>query len=152
LKENLSEYNAYDPGTWSKAYFDKNSGGYVVINNQRVEHSNSSKNEKAKFDKELLMTKIFAQNGHKIEMLEEIPRIASPDIRIDGILGELKRVSGHNNIVKDAKKAVRKQRAEIVLFEFDTMTHFIQSELAKLKKLGMNVKYFITGSNKVIDL
>jgi hypothetical protein len=149
-KEALSKYNAYD-SDWEKAYFDRYSGGYVVTDKQRIEHSKVSKNEKAKYDKEIEMSIVFAKNGYKIELLKEIPRISSPDAKINGVFADLKRVSGHNNIVKDAKKAVRKQGAEIVLFEFDAMTHSIKNELDKLKKLGINVKYFIAGTDKVID-
>jgi hypothetical protein len=152
LKAALAKYNAYDANVWTKACFDEKTGGYVVVDKQRIEHSKASKNEKAKLDKEQAMAMVFAKNGYKIEMLKEIPGVSSPDVRFNGMLADLKSLAGHNNIVKRAKKAVKEQGAEVVLFEFGKMTHDIQSELIKLKNLGISTKYFVTGINVVIDL
>ncbi len=135
---------------WENAYFDEHSGGYVVIHKQRIEQSKRSKNEKIKFNKELEMSLVFAKHGHQIELLEEVSRIPSPDVKINGIPADLKRVSSHRNIVREAKNALRKQGAEIVLFEFKTMTGKIHEELNKLKKKGIKVRYFITEDKKVI--
>jgi hypothetical protein len=152
LKEAITQYNSYDSKDWEKSYFDKFSGGYIVANKQRIEHSNTSKNEKAKFEKEISMSKIFAKTGYKIEMLEEMPRIPSPDIKIDGLLADLKSVSSHNNIVKDAKKAVRKQGAEIVLFEFEKETKEIYIEIKKLLRMGIHGMYYFTGRESKIHI
>jgi hypothetical protein len=153
LIEAKLKYEAYSPEDWTKIYFDEKTGGYIVINNGRIEHSKSSKNEKAKFDKEYEMSMVFAQNGYRIEMLKETPRIPSPDVRINGVTGDLKRVSSHNNIVKDAKKAIRKQGAEIVLFEFEKETQEIYSELLQLKKDGIPVYYYFSNEkNKIHEL
>ena len=148
-KAALRKYNSYD-SEWEKAYFDEYNGGFVVVNKQRIIHSNASKNEKAKFDKEFSMSKIFAKNGHAIEMLEEIPRIPSPDARINGILADLKKVSSHNNVVKEAKKAINSQGAKIVLFEFDTETDKIHKEILKLQNIGIQGKYYFTNKPDVI--
>jgi len=43
-------------------------------------------------------------------------------ININGIAAELKRASSHNNILNYAKKAIFKQNAKIVLFEFVEMS------------------------------
>jgi len=146
-----AKYNLYG-GEWRLDYFSCDNGGYLVVNKQRIEHSNLSKNEKAKFDKEYAMSLVFAKNGYKIELLEEIPRIPSPDARINGMLADLKRLSSHNNIVKEAKSAIYKQGAEIVLFEFKEMTPKIHEELSKLKKLGIEIKYFTSTSKVVVTL
>lgn len=78
-------------------------------------------------------------------MLEEVPRVSSPDINIDGIKADLKRLSSHNNIIKEAKEAVRKQGADIVIFQFEKETEQIHLELQNLKKLGFWVIYFFKG-------
>ena len=149
---NWIEFNSYGC-EWEKAYFDKFSGGFIVINKQRIAHSKLSKNEKAKFDKELDMSMVFAKRGYKIELLEEIPRIPSPDVKINGTLADLKRVSGHNNIVKNAKEAINKQGAKVVLFEIGENTKKVQEELDKLKRMGIKIHYyFIDNKNEIRSL
>ena len=147
----LQEYNSYG-SEWKKAYFDKFSGGYVVVDKQRIKHSKISKNEKDKFDKEYTMCVVLAQNGYMIEMLKERPGFSSSDITINGIMAELKKTSSHNNILKYAKKAIDKQGAEMVVFEFDAMTGKIRDELNKMKRMNIKVKYFISENKIVIDL
>jgi len=147
-KTAIQEYNSYGD-EWEKAYFDKDSGGFVVINKQRIIHSNTSKNEKAKFDKEFSMSKVFAKNGYKVEMLEEVPRIPSPDVKINGLLADLKRVSGHNNIVKYATKAINIQGADLILFQFDKMNELVLGAIEALKKKKIAGKYFVTGKEQV---
>jgi hypothetical protein len=96
------------------------------------------------------MAMVFAQNGYRIEMLEEVPRIPSPDVRIDGMLGDLKRMSSHNNIVKEAKSAVRHQGAEVALFAFPKMTEAIQGELYKLTKRGIKWMCYADTNHDII--
>ncbi|MDR1169604.1 MAG: hypothetical protein LBK97_02065 [Prevotellaceae bacterium] len=151
LKASLSQYNSYT-SSWERAYFDEHNGWYLVIDRERIKHSKVSKNEKAKFDKEYAMSMVFAQNGYRIEMLKELPRIPSPDVTINGMKADLKHVSSHNNVVRHAKKAVRKQGAEIVLFEFENNTKKIQEELDKLKIDEIKVYYYFTGNESKIHI
>ena len=113
--------------------------------------SQISKNETAKFEKEFGMTKVLAKNGYKIEMLNENSRESSPDIRIDGLLADLKRTSSHNNIVKYAKKATRNQGADLVLFQFEELTPEIRFEINILINMNIHGKYFVTGSNTLYE-
>ena len=145
LKEALSKYNSYDEKIWRRDYFNKENGGYLTVDRERIEHSKISKNEKAKFYKEHAMSMVFAQNGYTVEMLKERPGFSSSDITIDGIKAELKKTTSHNNILNYAKKATGKQGAEMVLFEFATETAELQKELLKLKNQGMKAFYFFTG-------
>jgi hypothetical protein len=96
------------------------------------------------------MAMVFARNGFRMELLEEIPRIPSPDVTINGLFADLKRVSSHNNIVKDVKKAVQKQGAEIVLFEFEKETKEIYIELLRLKKEEIPVYYYFSNNKNKI--
>ena len=61
IQEAKQKYNSYG-SEWEKAYFDELSGGYLVVDKNRIEHSKLSNNEKVKFDKEYTMCIIFAQN------------------------------------------------------------------------------------------
>ena len=140
---NWIKYNSYGC-EWEKAYFDELSGGYVVVDKQRIAYSKISKNEKDKFDKEYAMCVVFAQNGYKIEMLKERPGFSSSDITINGTMAELKQTSSHNNMLNYAKKAIDKQGAKIVIFEFKNDTKKIQEELDKMKRMNMKVYYYFT--------
>lgn len=130
-----------------------NTGGFLVAHSTRYENSQKNKNEKAKYDKEVAMCRVLAQKGYQIEMLEEVPRISSPDITIDEIKADLKRVSGENNIVKYADKAIQQQEANAIVFQFDTDSERVHLELLKLKRKGYKVYYFFTGrENEVFEL
>ena len=99
------------------------------------------------------MAKVLAQNGHNIEMLEEVSGDSSPDIKIDDIKAELKKLSSANNIEREAKKAIMKQDAEIVVFQFDVETKAIHLKLLKLKRKGYKCIYFFTGrENEIFEL
>ena len=99
------------------------------------------------------MCRVLAQKGYQIEMLEEVPRISSPDITIDEIKADLKKVSGENNIVKYADKAIQQQEADAIVFQFDTDSERVHLELLKLKRKGYKVYYFFTGrENEVFEL
>ena len=146
--KSIQEYFGYDENKWSREFFDDKSGGYLVVDKDRIENSMKNKQEKAKYEKEYNMAKVFAKNGFKMQMLNEVPRISSPDVLIDGVPADLKKVVA-NSIEKQARKAIKKQGAEVVLFQFDEMTHQIGIELNKLRNLGIKYKYFITGEEKV---
>jgi len=150
-KAAIRKYNSYGD-EWEKAYFDEYSGGFVVINKQRIIHSKTSKNEKAKFDKEYAMCTVLARNGYKVEILIERPGFSSSDITINGTMAELKKTSSHNNMMDYAKKAIYKQGAKIVVFEFEEMTGKIHEELNKLKMIGIEVKYFTSKNRIIINL
>ena len=60
------------------------------------------------------------------------------------------KVSNHNNIVKNAKEAIYKQRAKIVLFEIGENTKKVQEELDKLKRMGIEIHYYFTDNESKI--
>ncbi len=119
---------------------------------ERERRSHISRNERLKHNKEREMALVFARNGYRVEMLKEIPRISSPDVRIDGVPAELKRTASAGNIVKMAKKAITKQGARVVLFQFDIDSEQVRWELLELKRRGYSVLYFFTGQEKVYSL
>lgn len=148
----MKAYHAHPADTWEHTAIYPKAGGYVVTHRERLKHSSISKNETDKFQKELRMCQVFAKNGYKIELLNEVPGVSSLDVRINGISAELKSTKGHSNIVKYAKKAISKQGAEIVLFEFEGFGSEHINELKKLKEEGINVLFYIKGEDKVRKL
>ncbi len=95
------------------------------------------------------MAEVIARGGYKIAMLKEVPGVSSPDVTILGIPAELKRTKSAGNIIKYAKKAVQKQGAKILLFQFDSDTGDIRIKLSELERNGYKVLYFFTGENKI---
>jgi hypothetical protein len=144
------EYLGHDTGQWKRAYFNRENGGYLLVDRDRIAHSKVSKNERAKFDKEYGMSMVFAQNGYKIEMLKEVPRVSSPDVTINGMKADLKSVLGYNNIEREAKSAVRKQGAEMVLFEFRKDMQEIHTKLLKLSKESIHGYYYFSDNRDKI--
>jgi hypothetical protein len=144
------EYLGHDTDQWKRAYFNKENGGYLLVDRERIRQGAINKQEKGKYEKELSMCQTLAQNGYKVEYLKEVE--GSFDIYLNGKAADLKKTASHNHILDYAKKAINKQGSKVVVFEFEKMTHSIQNELIKLKKLGINTKYFVSGVNQIIDL
>jgi len=148
-KAAIQKYDSYGD-EWEKAYFDEYNGGYLVVNKQRIEQGNINKQEKEKYNKEYSMCLTLARNGYKVEYLKMTD--GSFDIYLNDISADLKKTVSHNNILNYAQKATRKQGAEIVVFEFDTITGKIWDELNKIKRMSIKVKYFISENKVIIDL
>lgn len=131
-------------------FFDERTGGYVIVNAGRYEQRLKSKQEQLKFDKEIEMSKVLATNGRRVILLDEDVRVSSPDILLNGKTAELKKLSSHNNIVKEAKDAVRKKNAKVVVFEFKERTDAIWRELQKLRASNIRcIVYFADNTRKL---
>lgn len=110
----------YDEGKWERTYVSTKDVGFVVTELERIAEAAASNSERAKFEKEMRMCKILADNGHDIEYLRGTNRPAGQtyDILFDCIKADLKCVTGGaGNIVKYAKKALTEQGGEAVIFE-----------------------------------
>ncbi len=139
-------YKNYDK-TWQKTYFSN--GGFVVINKNRITKSNINKQERLKFEKEKAMAKVYAQNGYRIELWDEITGISSPDGSLNSIAVDLKQLGSHNNIYRHARKATKEQGAKIVLFEFTEETQEIHKQILLLKNKGIKAMYYFTKNKEV---
>ncbi len=109
----------YDEKEWERTYTPLK-GGFVVTQRERIAESKASKAERKKFDKEMRMCMVLADNGHDVEYLkgENRPIGQTYDIHMDGIKADLKCITkGAGNIVKYARKALKEQGAEAVVFE-----------------------------------
>ena len=144
-----AKYNLYG-NEWRRDYFNCDNGGYLVVDKQRIEQSKLNKQEKEKYNKEYNMCRILAQNGYEVEYLKLTE--SSFDIYLNGISADLKKTASHNNVLDYAKKAVYKQGAKIVIFEFFEMTGKIRYELNKIKRMGIEVKYFISADKIIFEL
>jgi hypothetical protein len=144
-------YTAYSTAKYKRDYFDERTGGYLVIENQRIAQGKLNKQEREKFEKERGMCIVLAKNGYAVEYLKEAQ--GSYDILLNGIPADLKKTASHNNILGYAKTAVCSQGARIVVFELKKETAHIKESLKKLKKRGITVKYYFSSSPaKVMDL
>ena len=118
---------SYSENEWERTYISPDDNGFVVTQWERIHESEPSKAERLKFNKEMRMCKIIADNGHDVEYLQGVnrPEGQTYDITIDGIKADLKCIEGGaGNIVKYAKKALTKQGGEAVIFEIPS--HDIQ--------------------------
>lgn len=131
-------------------FFDERTGGYVIANAGRYGQRLKSKQEQLKFDKEIGMCRVLATNGRRVILLDEDVRVSSPDILLNGKTAELKKLSSHNNILKEAKDAIRKKNAQFVVFEFEERTDAIWRELQKLRALNIRcIVYFADNKRKL---
>ncbi len=119
----------------------------ISVPQSRLDNALKSKNEFAKFEKEITMCKVAVKNGHSVEMLEEIPGVSSCDILLDGKKCELKSINQASNIHKHAKKAIKKQGAEQILFELGKWGTDFETEIQILKGKGIHGFYYIKGSD-----
>lgn len=126
--------------------------GRVDVHSSRLENANKNKQERAKFEKEHRMCCVLADNGYKIEMLQEVAGVSSSDILINGKKADLKATKSANNIVKYAKFAIRKQGADIVIFEFEEENEKVYKELQTLKRENIKCKYYFKNEKKLYDL
>ncbi len=150
ISKRKDEFNAF-PASVEKTFFDKKTGGYVVTDNDRIASAKINKQELAKYEKEKNMCINFALAGNKLQHLKEVPRVSSPDVIFNGKKADLKSLSSHNNLVKEAKSAIKKQGAEIVLFEFKKFNSSFIGEIKKLEQLNIHGMYYIKGDNKIFE-
>lgn len=138
-------YRSFDK-KWKREFFNEKNGGYLVVHKNRIARSKINKNETQKYEKEFRMVKNYANAGHRIEMLEELPGISSPDVLFNGFKADLKSLSSHNNIFRDVDKALRKQGAEIILIEFTVKSKEIMNKINELKRKGYKTYYYFSSS------
>ena len=144
IKAARQKYDAYDTSKWKKKYFDNKTGGYLAVEKDRVLQAKKHDNERDKFNREQGMNMTLARNGYAIEHLDD--QKYGYDIHLNGIKADLKKTGSHNNMVRYAKKAIREQGAEVVVFELENNTKKIQEELDKLKRLDIKVIYYFSNN------
>ena len=116
---------------------------------KRIEEANRNPKELLKFEKEHCMCLVFAQSGLGIRHYEDEKADGSYDVICNGQKGDLKKTKGAGNIVRYAKYATREQRAEIVLFEFETWDSGFRKVVDELVRKDLHGFYYITGIRTV---
>ncbi len=145
----LRKFLSYSDRIWEKTLFCEESEGFVVTSRKRIADAKKNKQEMEKFLKEQRMCKTFASFGFQIEHLSEMHGVGSPDVLVVNspygdkcVLADLKSTSSSNNIQSYAKRAVRKQRARLVLFEFTRPSRGIIKALKELTHKGIRGYYY----------
>lgn len=138
----------YDEQTWERTYISPNDNGFVATQLKRISEAAASNSERQKFEKELRMCKVLADNGHDVEYLQGInrPEGQTYDIIMDGTKADLKCIiGGAGNIVKYAKKALTKQGGEAVVFELPNHNPAMYKAIAEARRKceGQIFFYFI---------
>lgn len=159
-KDARRKYLSYSKERWEHTYYNPSSSGYVVTELGRIAFGQKNKQEKAKFDKEQRMCRKYADFGFQIEHLSENPGIPTHDVNVvnasslssivlvNGQKGDLKSLSSGNNVYRHGMEAIKKQGAEIVLFEFTARSAQIRSELNKLSRKNVHGFYYFMGEDR----
>ncbi len=128
----------------SKAYradYYSDEGGLLKTSRDRIKEGGKNKQEKEKFDKEHAMCLTLAKANYIVDYRASVE--GEFDIFLDGKKADLKQTNSHNNIVKYGKKAIRKQGADLVVFEFGEINAHILNELAALQRIGIHGYYMV---------
>jgi len=67
-------YSAYDKKKYRHDYFCRKTGGYLIVERERITQSLMNKQEKAKFKREYAMCLTLAKNGYAVEYLKDKPK------------------------------------------------------------------------------
>lgn len=135
---------------YKRICFDEQSGGYVAIHKDRIPTATSSGNERRVYEKELNMATTFAKHGFRQQLILEPENTAGVDVICNGIKADYKQLSSHNNILKQAKHAIAKQGANMILFEFTKRNPKIGEKLHQLKQMGIRAYYYYSDDPKTI--
>lgn len=130
---------------FSKTYVSRN-GGSVYTEASRIEQAKMNKQEMAKYNKEHEMCKHLADNGHNVVHLDDRKlKYGSYDILLDGKKAELKSLKGTSNIGREGKGAIKKQKADFVVFRFKKVTTEVRKEIKKLADENIHGCYYAEG-------
>lgn len=126
--------------------YESRYGGSVYTEASRIEQANMNKQERAKYNKEHEMCKHLADNGHNVVHLDDRKLSdGSYDILLNGKKAELKSLKGASNIGREGKGAIKKQKADYVVFEFDKIDADVHKQLNLLSSNGIHGYYYKKG-------
>ncbi len=108
IKDNHKEYNAYNKQLYNFVFFNYDNGGYIVSH---------KKHGVIEIHQNLIIAKILADLGERIELLEDVPNQKTPDAKRNGELWEFKTISKAKNVSRAIETALRtaKRQANNVL-------------------------------------
>lgn len=117
-------------------------GGFLQSSIERIKEGQLNKQENGKFNKEHNMCMTLATNNFNVSYLESKP--GSYDILINGVPADLKQVGSYKQIEHHASKAINKQGARLVIFEFTKQSVEFYIEISTLKKKGIHGYYYFS--------
>ena len=141
----------YKDDEWEQTYVPELGSGFVMTERARIEESKASNSERQKFEKEMRMCKVLADNGHAIEYLHGTgrPEGQTYDITMNGTKADLKCVTGGaGNIVKYVKKALNEQGSEAVVLEMPSPDKKFFDALAEARRKCVGrIFFYVKGEN-----
>jgi hypothetical protein len=157
LKEAKLKYNAYDPEDWTKAYFDKISGGFNVYHK---DHNFSKKGGGGKAEK--IVGKMLARhNAKQVEFLPESGYQKSPDINFDTQTWDIKYIDNANiKTIRSYIEIIRRKECQGIFYwekeeKIQDLKSAMESEIGKLSKLGRMSEMpdiYYMNKNKILTL
>ena len=150
MDKDLKNFYAYG-SEWERTFFDEKTGGFLVTELSR-KYRPMSKNDLMTYLKEQRMALKYASFGFQIEHRYERPGYSSPDaylrrhgmgsLFVNGQLADFKSTKSANNIVKYGEYAIKKQGAQLVMFEFTVYAKGIANGLKALSQKGIHGYYY----------
>jgi hypothetical protein len=143
IKDAKLKYNAYSSEDWTKAYFDKISGGFNVYHKEHKFTKTGGGGEA-----EIIVGKMLAKyNGKQVEFLPERWK-KQPDVRFDGKTWDIKYIDHANE--ETVRTAIRDARkADHAIFYFTDESKSILLNNAITREVGR----FLKGqTNKMPDI
>jgi len=131
IENNRIIYDSYGED-YQKAYFDKNSGGFVVVHkNHNANHSEKIKKEIT--EKELRNAKKLAEIGKKVELAADSLNDGAKlnDALINGVSWELKNITGNYKSLSNSINKGKKQSDGRVSVLVDKTVPFDEDELKR---------------------
>jgi len=123
-------------------------GGFLAQHKTRIPTAKTSPNERAKYNKEIAMCGVLANNGYATIYKADVP--GEFDVFINRDAADLKQTKSHNNINKYTKKAIEKQGAKYAVFCFEMNNNLIiQTVKNEWKNHGRKCLYYFLGENKI---
>ena len=131
--------------------FCPETGGYLATSWKRIEEAEKSNQETKKYEREHHICIVYAKNGHRIKHLPDRKDNGEGtyDAICDGVKADIKKTGSTNNIIKYASRAIKKQEAEMILFEFEKWDNDFRELVDELVRKGYPGMYFITGKGKI---
>lgn len=157
IHQDVSErIKRYPEDKWEMSYISSDNHGFVVTQKERIKEAQIGKPELQKFEKEMRMCKVIADNGYKVEYLRGVnrPKGQTYDVTVDSIKADLKCITGGaGNIVKYAKKALTKQGGEAVIFELPDADakYFEALDEARRKCIG-KILFYVKNEKKLKEV
>ena len=138
---NLQRMFDRKPSEWRMDYYSDDKG-FLAVERKRIEQAKINDVEIEKFNKEHSMCQTLAVNNQLVDYLKEVD--GRYDILLNNLPADLKKTKSHNHIIDYVRHATRSQGAEIVVFEFESMTPQIHQKLNILAEKGYKIVYYTT--------